>query len=279
MRIATLEGRAVLVSEQGYEDIEKASSGRFSSDSVQLLEHWDDFRSWAANGERVWTPLERERLGPPVPRPRQVFALAANYRDHAAEAGMDPPEYPIVFTKFPTCITGPVDDVLLSSNRCDWEVELVVVIGRYAKDVPAAAAWSHVAGVTVGQDISDRRIQFRKPGPHLAMSKSFPTFGPTGPWIVSTDELADPDALSIGCAINGEQMQDSSTSQLIFAVPELIASMSAMVPLLPGDLIFTGTPAGVGSVRDPRRYLAPGDVITSEIEGIGQIRNTCVEKG
>ena len=280
MRIGTVDGRVALVSDHGYDDIEKSSSGRFPADSLGLLERWEEFQAWAATSERAWTPLELDRLGPPVPNPRQVFALAANYRCHAAEAGLtELPENPIVFTKFPTCITGPYDDVQLSSNRVDWEVELVVVIGRYAKDVPAADAWSYVAGLMVGQDLSDRRVQFRKPGPHLAMSKSFPGFGPTGPWLVTVDELADADRLDIRCAINGESMQESSTDQLIFSVPELIASMSAMVPLLPGDLIFTGTPAGVGSTRDPRRYLSPGDVITSEIDGIGIIRNTCVEKG
>jgi 2,4-didehydro-3-deoxy-L-rhamnonate hydrolase len=202
-----------------------------------------------------------------------------NYADHAAEAATDRPEYPIVFTKFPTCITGPYDDVLLPSNRADWEVELVVVMGRRAHRVERDRAWEHVAGLTVGQDISERRVQFRKPGPHLALAKSFPTFGPTGPWLVTPDECANPDDLRLTCAINGETMQDSRTSQLIFDVPALIESISGMVPLLPGDLIFTGTPAGVGSTRDPRRYLAPGDVITSEIEGIGTIRNTCVEGG
>ncbi len=279
MRIGTIGGRPALIGEHGYCDIAKASGGGFAADAVALLDRWEEFRGWAAEsaGQLAWTPYADKQLGPPVPLPRQVFALAVNYKDHAAEATADLPEYPIVFTKFPTCISGPYDDVLLPSNRTDWEVELVVVIGRRAQRVGRAEAWQHVAGLTVGQDISERRVQFRKPGPHLAMAKSFPTFGPTGPWLVTLDEFADPDDIRLTCSINGEPMQDSRTSLLIFGVPALIESISAMVPLLPGDLIFTGTPAGVGSTRDPRRYLAPGDIIASEIEGIGVMRNTCVE--
>jgi 2-keto-4-pentenoate hydratase/2-oxohepta-3-ene-1,7-dioic acid hydratase in catechol pathway len=281
MRLGTIDGRPALLGEHGYCDIETASGGGFAPDAVALLDRWEEFRGWTAEsaGQLTWASYEDKQLGPPVPLPRQVFALAVNYADHAAEAAADRPEYPIVFTKFPTCITGPYDDVLLPSNRADWEVELVVVMGRRAHRVERARAWEHVAGLTVGQDISERRVQFRKPGPHLALAKSFPTFGPTGPWLVTPDECANPDDLRLTCAINGETMQDSRTSQLIFDVPALIESISGMVPLLPGDLIFTGTPAGVGSTRDPRRYLAPGDVITSEIEGIGTIRNACVEGG
>jgi 2-keto-4-pentenoate hydratase/2-oxohepta-3-ene-1,7-dioic acid hydratase in catechol pathway len=281
MRIGTINDRPALIREHGHCDIATASGGGFSPDALALLDRWEEFRGWAAEsaGQLAWAPFTDDQLGPPVPLPRQVFALAVNYKDHAAEATTELPEYPIVFTKFPTCITGPYSDVVLPSNRADWEVELVVVIGRRAHGVSAADAWQYVAGLTVGQDISERRVQFRKPGPHLAMAKSFPTFGPTGPWLVTPDEFANPDDLRLTCAINGEPMQDSRTSMLIFGVPALIESVSTMVPLLPGDLIFTGTPAGVGSTRDPRRYLAPGDVISSEIEGVGGMRNTCVEAG
>jgi 2-keto-4-pentenoate hydratase/2-oxohepta-3-ene-1,7-dioic acid hydratase in catechol pathway len=284
MRLATIDGRPALVSGQGHCDIERASGGRFPADALGVLERWEEFTAWAgaATGsggpaELAWAPFNPKQLGPPVPFPRQVFALAVNYKDHAAEAGADLPEAPIVFTKFPTCIAGPYDDILLPSNRADWEVELVVVIGPRAHRVARERSWDHVAGLTIGQDISERRVQFRKPGPHLAMAKSFPTFGPTGPWLVTPDEFASRDDIALRCGINGEPMQDSRTSFLIFGVAELIASLSAMVPLLPGDLIFTGTPSGVGSTRDPRRYLSPGDVITSEIDGIGVMRNTCVE--
>jgi 2-keto-4-pentenoate hydratase/2-oxohepta-3-ene-1,7-dioic acid hydratase in catechol pathway len=242
------------------------------SDPLAALDRWDEVRAVPVS---TWQPLQRERLGPPVPNPRQVFALALNYRDHAAEAGLEVPEQPYAFTKFPSCIVGPHDDVVLVSNRCDWEVELVVVLGRECYQVPVEEAWDVVAGLTVGQDISERRVQFRKPFQHLAAAKSFPTFGPTGPWITTTDELADRDALAIRCSVNGELVQDSSTSQLVFDVAALIADLSSRTRLLPGDLVFTGTPAGVGSTRDPRRYLQRGDVIESEIEGLGRMVNTC----
>jgi 2,4-diketo-3-deoxy-L-fuconate hydrolase len=277
MRLGTMAGRAVLVADRTYVDVEEVSGRRFPADPVGVLERWAEFRAWVEGRPDLpgWAPLPDGALGPPVPHPRQVFALAVNYVDHAAEAAATVPEFPLVFGKFPSCITGPYDDVLLPSDRCDWEVELVVVVGRTAEHVAEADAWDHVAGLTVGQDVSERRVQFRKPGPNLAMAKSFPTFGPIGPTIVTPDELPDRDALRIRCAINDEPMQDGNTSALIFGVPRLIASLSSTVRLLPGDVIFTGTPAGVGSSRDPRRYLRPGDVITSEIEGIGRMRNVC----
>jgi 2-keto-4-pentenoate hydratase/2-oxohepta-3-ene-1,7-dioic acid hydratase in catechol pathway len=272
MRFATIDGRAALLSDKGYADLGALG---LPSEPLAALERWREVPGLTVTD---WSAYQPSQLGPPVPNPRQVFALALNYRDHADEAHLDVPEHPYVFTKFPTCIVGPFDDVVLSGNRCDWEVELVVVIGRRCRGVRADDAWDVVAGLTVGQDISDRRVQFRKPFQHLAASKSFPTFGPTGPWLTTIDELDNPAALPIRCSINGELMQDSSTAQLVFDVPALIADISGMVELLPGDLVFTGTPAGVGSTRDPRLYLKPGDVITSEIEGLGTMTNSCRER-
>lgn len=277
MRFGTVNARLAIIRDGSSIDVETASGGRFSADVVASLEVWDALRAWAGSADLdgQWSPLDPASLGPPVPAPRQVFALAVNYQDHAAEAGSAAPDHPYVFTKFPSCITGPFDDIVLTSDRADWEVELVVVIGRTARSVQRANAWSYVAGLTVGQDISERRLQFRKPIPHLSVAKSLPTFGPTGPWWVTIDELANPDDLGLTCDIGDERMQDGRTSDLIFPVPALVEAISAIVTLLPGDLIFTGTPSGVGSSRDPRRYLAAGDVITSEIEGIGTMRNVC----
>ncbi|WP_432840412.1 fumarylacetoacetate hydrolase family protein [Dactylosporangium sp. CA-092794] len=278
MRLGTVDGRAaILGDDRRCLDVARASDGRFPADPVALLERWDELRDWAATRAPGpgWGSYEDARLGAPVPRPRQVFALAVNYLDHAAEAAAAAPEAPYVFTKFPSCITGPFDDVVLPSDRADWEVELVVVIGRRAERVAEAEAWDHVAGLTVGQDISERRVQFRKPLPHLDLAKSFPTFGPIGPALVTLDEIPDRDDLPIRCAVNGERMQDATTASMVFPVARIVAHISRHVSLLPGDLIFTGTPAGVGSTRDPRRYLAPGDVITSEIAGLGLMRNTC----
>jgi 2-keto-4-pentenoate hydratase/2-oxohepta-3-ene-1,7-dioic acid hydratase in catechol pathway len=279
MRVGTLDQRAVVIEDDRYYDVENASESKLPSDPMALLEQWQEFVSWAAtNADLAWAELDASRLGPPIPRPRQVFALAVNYADHAAEAQREVPEHPYVFTKFPSCIAGPWTDLVLPSNRCDWEVELVVVIGLSGHRIPADRAWSHVAGVTVGQDISERRVQFRKPIPHLSISKSFPTFGPTGPWLVTPDAVSDPDDLALSCSVGGELMQSSRTSNMVFSVPALIESISAMTPMLPGDLVFTGTPSGTGSTRDPRRYLEPGDVVVSEIEDIGSICNTCVEE-
>ena len=275
MRLGNLNGRGVLVRDAGYLDVHAASGGRFGPDPMAILGDWAGFRAWAGEADGTWLDLDFGRLGAPVPAPRQVFAIAVNYRDHAAEAGIELPEHPLAFTKFPSCITGPFSPVRLSTERADWEVELVVVMGQECHLAGEPDAWDAVAGLTVGQDISERRIQFRKPFPHLSVAKSLPTFGPIGPVLVTPDELAARDDLEITCHINGELMQKSRTSNLVFSVPQLIVELSSAVRLLPGDLIFTGTPSGVGSTRDPRRYLRPGDVIESRIEGIGSMRNNC----
>src|SRR5215813_2824275 len=277
MRIANCDGRLVLVDGNRLLDVQTAGGGRFGADPQSVYESWDDFRDWAAGrpaGE--WMLLDPARLGPPAPRPRQVFAVALNYRDHAEEAGLEVPAHPSIFTKFPSCIAGPNDGIRLSTDRADWEVELVAVIGARAHRVAEGQAWEHIAGLTVGQDISERRVQFRPPNPQFSLGKSFPTFGPIGPVLVTPDELPDPDDLEIRCSVNGEEMQRSLTGNLIFPVPKLVAELSAILQLLPGDLIFTGTPSGVGSSRDPRVYLKPGDVIVSEIAGIGRMSNRCV---
>jgi 2-keto-4-pentenoate hydratase/2-oxohepta-3-ene-1,7-dioic acid hydratase in catechol pathway len=276
MRVGNLDGRAVLVRGQECADIEQASGGHLPDDPLALLERWVELQATDFS-QAQFAPLAVERLGAPVPNPRQVFALAVNYREHAAEARTEAPETPYVFTKFPSCITGPFAEVRLPSNRTDWEVELVAVIGKRAGKVSASDAWSVIAGLTVGQDISERRVQFRKPIPHLSVAKSFPTFGPIGPVLVTVDEFGNPDDLALRCAIDGEEMQSSRTSEMVFSVPQLVESISAMVTLLPGDVIFTGTPSGVGSTRDPRRYLEPGQLIESEVEGIGAMRNRCLE--
>jgi 2-keto-4-pentenoate hydratase/2-oxohepta-3-ene-1,7-dioic acid hydratase in catechol pathway len=206
-----------------------------------------------------------------------VIGIGVNYRAHAQEAAMELPNQPMVFTKFPSCLVGPRADIVLSSGTVDWEVELVVVMGRRAHRVPAERALAHVAGYCVGQDVSDRRLQFADKPPQFSLGKSLDTFGPLGPALVMLDAVRDPNDLAIRCDIDGVVMQDGRTSDMIFSVPELIAFLSARLPLDPGDLIFTGTPAGVGSTRNPRRYLRAGEVVTSTIEGLGTLVNRCVE--
>ena len=221
--------------------------------------------------------VEPARLGPPVPRPRKVFGIGVNYRAHAAEAGMELPKQPMVFTKFPSCLTGPQADIVLSGTTVDWEVELVVVVGRQACHVPAARAFDYVAGYCVGQDVSDRRLQFADKPPQFSLGRSLDTFGPIGPAVVQLADVRDANDLAIRCTIDDAVMQDGRTSDMIFSVPELIAFLSARLPLDPGDLIFTGTPAGVGSTQNPRRYLKAGEVVTSTIEGLGTLHNRCIE--
>ena len=280
MRIANLSGRLVVITgDAGHEiayDVEKNSSGRFGAGPQAIYETWDLFTAWAAGAR--WedgVPLQATDLGPPVPAPRQVLGIGLNYRDHAAESGFAVPAgEPPVFTKFPSCITGPRGVITLpEGGHTDWEVELVAVIGRRAERVRAADALSYVAGYTVGQDISERILQMAATPPQFSLGKSLPGFGPIGPWLVTLDELEDPDDLELGCAVNGEQMQHGRTRDLIFAVPALIQRLSASLPLLPGDLIFTGTPAGVGLSRIPPRWLAPGDELVTYITGIGELRH------
>jgi 2,4-diketo-3-deoxy-L-fuconate hydrolase len=278
MRIANLDDRPVLVVDTdpvggsvGIVDLAELGGYTFHD----LFDRWDEMLGVAgAVAAASATAIAPALLGPPSPRPRQVFAIGLNYAAHAVESGQPVPEHPPTFTKFPTCITGPHAEVPLPSATVDYEIELVAVIGRRAQQVSAGEAWSHVAGLMVGQDVSDRAVQLRPPVPQFSLGKSFRGFGPTGPWLVTPDEFVDPDDLALTCRLNAEVVQSSRTSDLIFSVGEIIERITAITPMLPGDLVFTGTPAGVGMGRTPPRYLAPGDVVESTIEGIGTIVTT-----
>jgi 2,4-diketo-3-deoxy-L-fuconate hydrolase len=275
-RLANSKGRASLIRGERLIDVERRSDGRFGADPMAPLARWGEFADWAASldphdGD---DPLVESSLLACVPRPQKIFGIGLNYRDHAAEADLPIPEQPLVFTKFPNCLVGPTADVILTSDRVDWEVELVVVIGRGGTAIPEASAFDSVAGYCVGQDISDRRMQFAGKPPQFSLGKSANTFGPIGPAVVSLDAFADPNDLGLSCTVSGERMQDGRTSNMVFSVAELIEFLSRHCTLAPGDLIFTGTPAGVGSTR--RRYLQPSDLIESTIDGIGSLRNRCV---
>ena len=206
-----------------------------------------------------------------------MFAIGLNYREHAAETGHDVPTAPVVFTKFASSITGPVSEVTLPKGSTDWEVELVVVMAKPSRHVPVDQAWGHVAGLTIGQDLSERVLQRSGPAPQFGLAKSFAGFAPMGPAVVTVDELDNPDDLELGCTVNGEQMQRSRSSDMIFSVPELVAYLSGVVTLLPGDVIFTGTPPGVGMGRTPPRFLKAGDRLDSWIEGLGELHQTFVD--
>ncbi len=275
MKLANHDGRLALVLDDGIADVHTASDGRFGPDPMAAFDDWPAFVTWAGAVTTPTGPLDEARLGCPVPRPRQVFAIGLNYRTHAEESGMTIPEVPAAFTKFPASLGGPFDDIEIHGATVDWEVELVAVIGTTADRVAEADAWDHVAGLTVGQDISDRTLQFAA-AMQFSLGKSRRGYGPMGPWLVTPDEVPDPDDLALGCKVDDEVVQDARTNDLIFSVPQLVAELSAVLPLLPGDVIFTGTPAGVGMARTPPRGLQPGEVLETWIEGIGTIRNRCV---
>ena len=281
MRLANHGGRAVLVlDEDRGADVYSASSGQFGPDPQHVYDHWGEFRAWAATARPdPNVVLDRGVLGPPSPRPSQVVAIGLNYADHAAEAGFaPPPDLPPVFTKFASSITGPYGEVALPpGGDTDWEVEVVAVIGEPAHRVSEAEAWDHVAGLTIGQDLSERRLQFVGQAPQFGFAKSYPGFAPMGPWLVTLDELAergvDRDALALGCSINGETVQVGSTSKLLFSIPRTIARLSEVLTLRSGDVIFTGTPDGVGLGMQPPRFLQPGETLRTWVEGIGAMEH------
>jgi 2,4-didehydro-3-deoxy-L-rhamnonate hydrolase len=278
VRIANLNGRAQLLFADGVVDIAEASRGEFGPDPMSLYPRWADFIAWM-NDETGGsaTDYRVEELGAPIPRPRQVFAIGLNYAEHAAETGMHAAtDIPVLFTKFATSLTGPAGNIALSGQSVDWEVELVVVIGREAVKVSADEAWRHVAGVTIGQDFSDRDVQMSGACPQFSLGKSFPGYGPTGPVLVTLDEITAEESLRLRCWVNDELVQDGTTDQMLVPVPELIERISAVCTLYPGDLIFTGTPAGVGMGRTPVRYLHPGDTVRTRIDGIGEMAHTFI---
>ena len=273
MRFGTVDGRLVLVRDDRALDVAAASGGRLPSDVNAALARSGELASWARSAP--WDDARPiAELGPPVPQPRQVFAVALNYRPHAAEAGFQAPDEPLVFTKFPSCITGPVAEVTLPHGKPDWEIEVVAVIGAGGHRLSRASAWDAVAGLTVGQDLSERVVQSRGKPAQFSLGKSFPGFGPIGPVAVTPDEFADRDDLGFECRLGDEVVQHGRTSEMIFPIDDLVARLSAICPLLPGDLIFTGTPAGVGNRREPPRYLQPGETLVSRVDGIGEIRQT-----
>ncbi len=275
-RLANIEGRAALVHGDGYFDLENLSGSRLGSDPMAALSATEQLHELAAGleGQTPTGMLADVTLGPPVPRPEKSFGIGLNYHNHAAESSMDIPEHPLVFTKFPSCICGPTSDVEMRSDGCDYEGELLVVIGEGGKDIPAAKAWDHVVGLMVSQDISDRPAQFMAKPPQFNLGKSFDTFGPIGPFLVSLDQIPDPSNLRIQTLINGEERQNDTTANLIFDVPTLIEHLSHITTLRTGDVIFTGTPEGVGAAQG--KFLADGDVITTTIEGLGTMTNRCV---
>lgn len=275
MRLANLAGRNTLLVPGGAIDVERGSGGALPADPQRVMDDWDALHRWAAGADPAAArPYDPAGLRAPGPRPGQVFAVALNYRPHAAEAGYVEPELPLLFTKFPSCLTGPHGSIPLPAGNVDWELEMVAVVGRPAYQVPAERGWDPIVALTVGQDLSERLLQLAGRPAQFSLGKSHVGFGPIGPALVSLDEVPDPGDLELTCTLSGEVVQRDSTSSMIFSVPRLVAHISAVCPLAPGDLIFTGTPAGVGNRREPQRFLTPGDELVSTIEHLGTMRHS-----
>lgn len=275
-RLAHANGRAILLDATHWFDLAAVTGDESLADPMTAIARHTELHqaNAALSSATPGGAIADIQLGACVPRPEKVFAIGLNYRAHAEESGMALPPAPLTFTKFRSCLAGPTDDIVLSGASVDWEVELVAVIGTGGRHISRDAAWSHVAGLTLGQDISDRKVQLTGTPPQFSMGKSFDTFGPIGPALVSIDSFPDPDNVGLWCDVAGERMQDARTDDLIFSVPEIIEYLSAICTLSAGDIIFTGTPSGVGASRG--RFLAAGEVVDSGAEIIGELHNRCV---
>ena len=286
MKLATFEadGRVVagLVLGDSIVDVELASEGKLGGPLAAMLGNADAMarlRTLAGRGAddlaRSARPIAKVALLAPVPRPGKVLCLGLNYRDHAAESGMDLPAEPVVFAKASSSVIGHRAPIRLPavSSKVDYEVELAFVVGRAAKNVPEERAMQHVAGYTVLNDVSARDYQLEKAGGQWHLGKSFDTFCPIGPWLVTPDEIEDPHSLDLQCTVSGERLQASNTSQMVFTVPQIVAYLSQVLTLEPGDVVATGTPPGVGFAREPVRFLRAGDVVECTVEGVGTLIN------
>ena len=275
-RMLNVDGRAALEVDGRWHDLAGVSGDDALADPMTAVARHAELHALAGRCTDATAAgaVDPARLGAPVPDPRQVFGIGLNYRDHADESAMDLPPAPLTFTKFPSCIVGPDADIPLSGTTVDWEVEIVAVVGRETTHIAEADGWAALAGLTLGQDVSDRTVQFTGTPPQFSLGKSFPAYGPIGPALVSVDSFENPDDLALWCDVAGERMQESRTSQLIFSIPFLVAYLSSICTLHPGDLIFTGTPSGVGVARG--RFLAEGEVLVSGADAIGELHNRCV---
>ena len=279
MRFVNAAGRAALLVGSEVHDLQELTAGRVPASPMAVVTgHWDAaLRAHAAGSYGAGRPRHEVRLGPPVPAPRSVYAIGLNYREHARETGSHVGAVPPVFTKFPSAVGGPYDDVVLPAahGTVDWEAELAFVVGEGGRHVPASEALDRLRGFMVGQDVSERTLQAAA-GRQFSLGKSFDTFCPTGPALVTLDELPTPLDLRITCRLNGEVVQAATTADMIVDVPHLVELLSSVMTLAPGDVCLTGTPAGVGQARTPPRFLRDGDVLETQIDGLGTMRNRCV---
>lgn len=262
--IVTTDGRQLDCTAFG----EDWNEGFFGSDGLSRLRQW--LKENQANCPEV---KPASRLGSPIARPSKIICVGLNYSLHAKESGMEVPPQPVIFMKATSSLTGPNDDIIIPrhSNKTDWEVELAVVIGKRALYVEEQDALDHIAGYVLHNDVSERDFQLNHGG-QWVKGKSADTFAPLGPWLVTPDEIPDPHRLRLWLTVNGEMIQDSNTSDLVHRIPKLVSYISQYMSLLPGDVISTGTPAGVGMGLKPPRYLQEGDVVALGIDGLGSSR-------
>ena len=263
------DGEIIGLGRAGFESLIQVIHG--GADAMDRIARWLPH----ATGDERW-PANQVKLLAPVPRPPKVICIGLNYRDHAAEAKLAIPEVPTVFAKFPTSIVGPGHPIVLPKNsmKPDYEAEFVFVIGKGGRHIPEERWRDHVFGYTMMNDVSARDFQMATS--QWIMGKTFDTFAPIGPAIVSADEISDPQKLAISMTVSGEVLQQSNTSEMIFQIPRLIAFLSSVFTLEPGDIVATGTPAGVGFARKPPRWLKPGDECTVRVEGLGELTNPVV---
>jgi 2,4-didehydro-3-deoxy-L-rhamnonate hydrolase len=279
LKFASKNGRAQLVvgPNNHLVDLADISAGRFDADPIKAFARWAELREFAASVTDAGVPCHPDELDAPSPWPLQVFGIGLNYRSHAEESGMPIPTSPLTFTKFSSSVSGPNADIPITGSSVDWEVELVVVVGTGGRNISVANAWNHIAGLCVGQDISDRALQFASQPPQFSLGKSRKGYSPFGPWLVDAIDVPNRDELRMTCTLNGEEVQNTLTNDLIFSVSDTVSYLSEIVELLPGDVIFTGTPGGVGVSRKPQIFLKSGDVLVSTIEGVGSTTNKCVQ--
>lgn len=285
MRLANLDGRATIVNDTGLIDVARASNGAFSTSIDKCVAQLDLLKKWFGSARPQTTadttPSELigdPRLGPVVTAPQQIFAIGLNYRMHAAEMGLVIPEQPMVFTKFASALCGPNEQLPIPGPTTDFEAELVVVIGRTVRNVSVADALTVVAGYCVGEDYSERTLQMKGSPAQFSIGKSFKNFAPIGPWLTTSDEISNPNDLRISSEVNGTRFQDSNTSDMVFTIAELVSYVSSVCELRTGDLMFTGSPHGVGQGHKPPVFLKPGDEIVTTIESLGSIRNRAISR-
>ena len=281
LRLANLKGRAQFIvgdiASPRAIDVATASNNSLSADPMQCFAHWDTLKKLAATlNASTGTHVAIADLSCPVPLPRQMFAVGLNYRKHAAEMGSPLPPLPLVFAKFQSSLNTPTGNIEILSETVDYESELVIIVGKGGRHIDEATAWDHVAGLCAGQDVSDRGLQYMGTPPQFSLGKSRVGYSPIGPWVTDMSNNDKRDDLQLGCTVNGEQRQDTQTSDMIFGIAHIVAYMSTIVELFPGDVVYTGSPFGVGHGRKPQVYLKPGDVVETTLEGVGTITNRCI---